>query len=133
MASGFDDLYKTLDSLGNVGKKASKKILTEQAKKVVDQQKVDAPKNSENSYRHLEAGKVKSKGNTSFVKVGITKENWDKCKQLYYQHYGYTLWLNGKYYNPNFLWMDKSFKKIESKILDNMYKDLEKELDRILN
>ena len=133
MASGFNDLYKTLDALGNVGKKASKKILTEQAKKVLDQQKVDAPKNSENSYRYLEAGKVKSKGNTSFIKVGITKENWDKCKQLYFQHYGYTLWLNGKYYNPNFLWMDKSFKNIESKILDNIYKDLEKELNKILN
>lgn len=82
MASGFDDLYKTLDSLGNVGKKASKKILTEQAKKVVEQQKVDAPKDSENSYQYLEAEKVKSKGNTSFVKVGITKENWEKCKHL---------------------------------------------------
>lgn len=133
---GFDDLFNTLQELGNIGNKVGKKAVEEASKIVLEQEKEDAPIDVEGTTHGKDALKITSikkyKGGSTYGNIGIDGTNWDECKHLYYQHYGYELWKNGKRVEPHLLWMDKSFNKCKKKAEDVMLETAESELNKIL-
>lgn len=85
--SGFDDLINDLNNLGAIGNKIGKKAVEEGAKIVLEQQKKDSPKDSDNNDHgadKLDITEIKkySKSGTVVGKVGISAENWEECKHL---------------------------------------------------
>lgn len=134
MAEGFTSLNATLNALGNIGNKISNNVLKESANTVLDRQKKDAARSSDgdNGADKLAIDKITSyKGNKS-IKIGITKENWEDCKGLYFQNYGYELWKNGKRYEPHLGWVNNSFDKIKDKVAEEMKSKIQSEIDNIL-
>lgn len=135
--SGFDDLINDLNNLGAIGNKIGKKAVEEGAKIVLEQQKKDAPRDSENNEHgadKLDITEIKkySKSGTVVGKVGISAENWEGCKHLYFQNYGYELWKNGKMVNTHVGWIDDSFKKCKDKATEKMIEIAKQEIDKIL-
>lgn len=135
--SGFDDLINDLNNLGAIGNKIGKKAVEEGAKIVLEQQKKDSPKDSDNNDHgadKLDITEIKkySKSGTVVGKVGISAENWEECKHLYFQNYGYELWKNGKMVNTHVGWIDDSFKKCKDKASEKMIEIAKQEIDKIL-
>lgn len=134
--SGFDELINDLNNLGNIGNKIGKKAVEEGAKIVLEQQKKDAPRDADNEHGadKLDITEIKkySKSGTVVGKVGISAENWEECKHLYFQNYGYELWKNGKMVNTHVGWIDDSFKKCKDKATEKMIEIAKQEIDKIL-
>ena len=135
--SGFDELVNDLNNLGTIGNKIGKQAIEEGAKIVLEQQKKDAPRdvnNSEHGADKLDITEIKkySKSGTVVGKIGISAENWEEAKHLYFHHYGYELWKNGKMINTHVGWMDDSFKKCKERATKVMIDIASKEIDKIL-
>ena len=134
--SGFDELVNDLNNLGTIGNKISKKAVEAGAKIVLEQQKKDAPKdnNNEHGADKLEIADIKkySKSGTTVAKVGISSDNWELTKGLYFQHYGFEHYKSGKMVNVHIGWMDDSFKKCKEKAIEAMIDVASKEIDKIL-
>ena len=83
-ASELQKLINQMNDLGQVGKKIGRTSILEASKIVLEQQKQDAPKDSGNSADHLAISKkLRNYRNGSiYADIGITGENWDKCKGL---------------------------------------------------
>ncbi|WP_195949391.1 HK97 gp10 family phage protein [Clostridium saudiense] len=134
--SGFDELINDLNNLGNIGNKIGKKAVEEGAKIVLEQQKKDAPRDADNEHGadKLDITEIKkyAKSSTVVAKVGISSENWEEAKHLYFQNYGYELWKNGKMVNTHVGWIDDSFKKCKDKATEKMIEIAKQEIDKIL-
>ena len=134
--SGFDELINDLNNLGNIGNKIGKKAVEEGAKIVLEQQKKDAPRDADNEHGadKLDITEIKkyAKSGTVVAKVGISSENWEEAKHLYFQNYGYELWKNGKMVNTHVGWIDDSFKKCKDKATEKMIEIAKQEIDKIL-
>lgn len=135
--SGFDELVNDLNNLGAIGNKIGKQAVEEGAKIVLEQQKKDAPRdaaNSEHGADTLDITEIKKyyKSGTVVGKVGISSENWEEAKPLYFHHYGYELWKNGEMINTHVGWMNDSFKKCKDKATKVMIDIASKEIDKIL-
>lgn len=135
--SGFDELVNDLNNLGTIGNKIGKQAIEEGAKIVLEQQKKDAPRdvnNSKHGADKLDITEIKkySKSGTVVGKVGISAENWEEAKHLYFHNYGYELWKNGKMINTHVGWMDDSFKKCKERATKVMIDIASKEIDKIL-
>ena len=124
---GFDDLEQLLKDLGALGTKVGKEALNDGAEIVLKNQKKDAPRDtgSADNLKILD-------GKTHEAKIGIDYTNWDECKSLYYQDLGYTLWKNGKHYEPNVNWMEKSFERCKSQAEKAIVDKLSSEIDKII-
>ncbi|CUN86867.1 HK97 gp10 family phage protein [Clostridium disporicum] len=135
--SGFDELVNDLNNLGTIGNKIGRQAVEEGAKIVLEQQKKDAPRDVNDSNHgadKLDITEIKkySKSGTVVGKVGISAENWEECKHLYFQNYGYELWKNGKMVNTHVGWIDDSFKKCKDKATEKMIEIAKQEIDKIL-
>ena len=134
--SGFDELINDLNNLGNIGNKIGKKAVEEGAKIVLEQQKKDAPRDADNEHGadKLDITEIKkyAKSSTVVAKVGISSENWEEAKHLYFQNYGYELWKNGKMVNTHVGWIDDSFKKCKDKATEKMIEIAKQEIDKML-
>ena len=134
--SGFDELINDLNNLGNIGNKIGKKAVEEGAKIVLEQQKKNAPRDADNEHGadKLDITEIKkyAKSSTVVAKVGISSENWEEAKHLYFQNYGYELWKNGKMVNTHVGWIDDSFKKCKDKATEKMIEIAKQEIDKIL-
>lgn len=134
--SGFDELINDLNNLGNIGNKIGKKAVEEGAKIVLEQQKKNAPRDADNEHGadKLDITEIKkyAKSGTVVAKVGISSENWEEAKHLYFQNYGYELWKNGKMVNTHVGWIDDSFKKCKDKATEKMIEIAKQEIDKIL-
>ena len=84
--NGFDELISDLNNLGSIGNKIGKQAIEEGAKIVLEQEKKDSPKDSENNNHGADKLKVtqikKYKSGTTIGKVGIDSTNWEECKHL---------------------------------------------------
>ena len=129
---GFDELESKLDALGKVGDKVEKTATKEGAKVVLDHFKNNAPADSGKSRKALKVTSTKKFKSGTWSRVGINASNWEKCKGLYFQHYGYTHWKSGKQVNTNVGWMTKEFSKVEDKARNVIIREAQKELDKIL-
>lgn len=133
---GFDDIFSIVEQLGDVGKKAGKKAVKSGLEEVLDQLKEDAPEDKQKSKNELSIQHIRTNKNGSvWGACGIGKDNWDKAKQLWYQHYGYDnhgLNFTGQRVETNVGWMDKSFKKVEKKANNKMIEVLGTEIDKVL-
>ena len=135
--SGFDDLINDLNNLGAIGNKIGKQAVEEGAKIVLEQQKKDAPRDADDNEHgadKLDITEIKkyAKSGTVVGKVGISAENWEEAKHLYFQNYGYELWKNGKMINTHVGWIDDSFKKCKDKATKVIIDVASKEIDKIL-
>lgn len=135
--SGFDDLINDLNNLGAIGNKIGKKAVEEGAKIVLEQQKKEAPRDADDNEHgadKLDITEIKkySKSGTVVGRVGISAENWEEAKHLYFQNYGYELWKNGKMVNTHVGWIDDSFKKCKDKATEKMIEIAKQEIDKIL-
>ena len=134
--TGFDDLIKDLNNLGNVGNKISKKAVQAGAKIVLEQEKKDAPRNSSGSGHAADKLKItkikKYKSGTTVGKIGIDSSNWEEVKWLFFQHYGFEHHISGKFVAPHVGWMNDSFKKCKEKAAKVMIDIASKEIDKIL-
>lgn len=134
--SGFNELINDLNNLGNIGNKIGRQAVEEGAKIVLEQQKKDAPRDSDSEHGadKLDITEIKkyAKSGTVVGKVGISSDNWEEAKHLYYQNYGYELWKNGEMVNVHVGWIDDSFNKCKDKASKVMIDIASKEIDKIL-
>ena len=135
--SGFNELINDLNNLGNIGNKIGRQAVEEGAKIVLEQQKKDAPRDADDNDHgadKLDITEIKkySKSGTIVGKVGISADNWEEAKHLYYQNYGYELWKNGEMVNVHVGWIDDSFKKVKDKASEKIIEIAKQEIDKIL-
>ncbi|MGL5087440.1 MAG: HK97-gp10 family putative phage morphogenesis protein [Clostridium sp.] len=123
---GFDDLFDTLNSLGQVGKKASKKAVKDGLSEILVDLKAGAPRDTGEGADALSLQYIKTnKNGAAWGASGIGKDNWEKTKGLWFQNYGYE---NMK----NVGWITKIFQKSKSKAEKIMIKTLSDEIDKAL-
>lgn len=134
--SGFDDLIDDLNNLGNIGNKIGKQAVEEGAKMVLEQQKKDAPRSNDNDHGadKLDIAEIKkySKTGTVVARIGISKDNWEFTKGLYFNHYGFEHYKSGEMVDVHIGWMNDSFKKCKDKASKVMIDIASKEIDKIL-
>lgn len=130
---GFDELIKKLEDMGRQGNKIAKSAVEKGAKIVLEQQRKDAPKLTEEGSKNLDIGEIKKYKSGVYAKVGITKDNWEKTKHLYFQHFGY----NNRGWNmankPKLVvrrvgWMNESFEKIENEARNAIIEEVKNSL-----
>lgn len=125
---GFDELLSTVRSLGQVGNKINNKALKEGSKIVLAEQKRQAPVGENNSREKLTTGNIKKyKNGNAYLSVGITKDNWEECKGLWFQNFN-GIHSSGKHVG----WISKAYEKVKSKATDAMMKVVSDEVDKIL-
>lgn len=110
---GFDELANKLEALGNLGNTISNKALKEGSKIILSEQKKVAPKDKDTSTHgadFLDTTKIrKYKNGNAYISIGITKDNWEKCKGLWFQNF------NGIHADPkNVGWISKAYEKSKS-------------------
>lgn len=131
--NGFDDLFGTLDLLGNVGTKVGKKAVKAGLDEVLKQMEDDAPKDTGNSSKNLDITTLKQyKGGTIWGSCGISSKNWEETKALWFQHYGYENHITGQRTETNVGWMTSSFEKSNQKAENKIVDVVSNELDSIL-
>ena len=140
---GMDDLIRTMEDLGDVGKKAGKKAIRSGAEVILKQAKKDAAKSHGQSLApspskghaadHLDILYVKAKGNDVYSATGIGSKN--DTKALYFQHYGYDdygLNFKGKpYITKNTGWITRTQEKVGDKAESKVIQALEQEINKI--
>ncbi len=134
--SGFDELISDLNNLGAIGNKIGRKAVEEGAKIVLEQQKKDAPRSDDNDHGadKLDITEIKkyAKSGTVVGRVGISSDNWEFTKGLYFNHYGFEHYKSGKMVDVHVGWMNDSFKKCKDKAAKIMIDIASKEIDKIL-
>lgn len=135
-SDGWEDIQKTIDSLGDVGKKINTTAFKNSLKeglKIVQDKAPKAKDGSTNGAEKLRVGKIKRyKSGSIWGGVGIDKTNWEATKHLYFHHYGYEHYKSGKKVTPHTGWMDEATKASESVVLGSLEKNILAELDKIL-
>ena len=134
--SGFDELISDLNNLGAIGNKIGRKAVEEGAKIDLEQQKKDAPRSDDNDHGadKLDITEIKkyAKSGTVVGRVGISSDNWEFTKGLYFNHYGFEHYKSGKMVDVHVGWMNDSFKKCKDKAAKIMIDIASKEIDKIL-
>ena len=134
--SGFDELISDLNNLGAIGNEIGRKAVEEGAKIVLEQQKKDAPRSDDNDHGadKLDITEIKkyAKSGTVVGRVGISSDNWEFTKGLYFNHYGFEHYKSGKMVDVHVGWMNDSFKKCKDKAAKIMIDIASKEIDKIL-
>lgn len=134
---GFNDIFSTMEQLGEVGKKAGKDAVKSGLNEVLDSLKKDAPVDKYKSRNKLSIQHIRAnKNGSAWGACGIGSSNWEDTKQLWFQHYGYEnhgLNFTGQHrIENNAGWMDKTFKKVQKKAEDKMMNTLSSEIDKVL-
>lgn len=128
---GFEELSKTLDNLGVVGSKIGNNALKSAAKIILREQKNEAPKsdkNSSDSASKLKASKIRRyKNGNSYISVGITGDNWEEVKGLWFQNFN-GIHSSGKHIG----WIYTAFEKSKDEAMKTMYDVVSSEVDKIL-
>lgn len=132
----FDDIIRTMEELGDIGTRVGKKGVKKALESALPTIQAEAPKDGESSDHgadSLGVGTIKSyKSGSTWGGAGINSKNWDKTKQLYFQHYGYHYYKNGKLVQPHKGWMDKAIEKSAPKAMSVLEQALNEELNKIL-
>lgn len=135
---GLDAILKTLDDLGKVGDKIGVDGVKKAMSPGLDIIKAKAPKDTEESRNHLKITKVKKyKSGGVWGGMGIDSSNWEECKPLWYQHWGYDNYGgNTRAYRghvtTNQGWFDEATDSSKDTILSTLEKELTAEIDKIL-
>jgi len=133
---GWDDIQQTIEGLGDVGKKLNTTAFRNSLKeglKVVQAKAPKAKDGSTNGAEKLKVGKIKRYNSGSMWSgIGITKDNFEATKHLYFHHYGYEHYKSGEKITPYTGWMDDATKASEEVVLGSLEKNVLVELDKIL-
>lgn len=125
---------KKIDELGNIGNKIANSALKEGAEVVLEQQKKDAPKSDDgdNAADKLLVDKIKKyKNGAKSIKIGITEQNFEDTKHLYFQNYGYEHYKNGERVEVHLGWMEDSFEKVKEKVSEDIKDKIRDEINKI--
>ena len=133
----LDVLISKVEKLGLAGNAVARRSLKRAAKPIVQQQKMDAPRNkngpSNGRSMHgadaLKVGPIRtSKHKNRYVQIGIVDAKvWEYAQGVYFQHHGFYNWVSRKYIAGS-QWMDKSFEKAKSQAAKILIDELEREL-----
>lgn len=134
----LDNLIYKIEKMGDAGNQVARRTLKKAAKPIVQQQKIDAPRNkngpSNGRSKHggdaLKVGPIRTakKSKNKYVQIGITDSKvWEFAQGVYFQHHGFYNWVSRKYIAGS-QWMDKSFEKAKSQAAKILIDALEKEL-----
>lgn len=120
---GFDELIKKLENMAEEGNRIAKSAVEKGAEIVLEAQRKDAPNDTGEGAKNLSIGEIKKYKTGVYAKIGITKDNWEQTKHLYFQHFGYynkgwKMANKPKLVVKRVGWMNESFKKIEDKARD---------------
>lgn len=133
---GFDDIFDTVEILGDVGKRAGKKAVKSALDISLNQLKTDSPrakKNSSNSADKLAIQYIKNnKNGSAWGSCGIGSKNWEDTKGLWYQHFGYENHVTKDFVDKNVGWMTKGFEKVKAKAEKEMLDVLNTEIDKVI-
>lgn len=133
---GFAELYKTLDSLGEVAKNIGKKAVKAGLETAIPILQKEAPKNNESllhQAQFLDIESIKSyKSGNIWGHCGIHKGNWEKTKGLYFQNYGFINHYNNTFVNKNIGWMQRAFEKCNGKSESEMLRVVAEEVNKLI-
>lgn len=125
----FDSMMQKFENLKDKSIKHGKKIINEAAQIVLEQQRVDAPRDSGKGAENLKVTEVKLYKTAVYAKIGINSKNWEVTKGLWYQHFGYHNnglggRFGGKFVATHAGWMNTSFDKCKHRAYDVIYSQL---------
>lgn len=128
---GFDELFNTLESLGNVGDKIAVKAVRRGTKPALKSLRRYAPKKSGEGADNLKVISVKVyKSGSVWGKVGIDKSNWEKTKQLWYQNFGFDV--GNTHVTKHVGWVERAFQECKKDAQKEIMDTVSKEIDNIL-
>lgn len=134
---GLDSLIDDLTKIENTGLLPKESIM-KAGKKLESEIKKDVPKRSGTArekigtYTKIDTKKLK------VVKVGFddTYADWKDWKGIWFNNYGFHLWYFGmpthKYIDKHVGWFDRSVTKNKSKMEEELLKELEGEIGKLL-
>lgn len=145
---GFDELFKTMESLGSVGNKVGKKAVKAASDTMADYLKNEAPKNftgisplgvpydKKKGYKVIKTTSIKTyKSGSAVSRCGISSKDWEEAKHIVFHHYGFInkgLKLkDGKSVTTYVGWIDRAFKKGSKDAEDKMKSVLNSEINKI--
>lgn len=134
---GLEDLLNTVDDLGQVGNRIKASSLKKAMQPMLNQAKADAPKNTGNSAKYLRTTVKKYRNGDLQGRMGIDGTNWEKCKALWFQHWGYnnyggrTKSFKGRV-EKHVGWFDKTTNKTKNSVVDNFSREILSEIDKLL-
>lgn len=107
---GLDKIYNKFDTVANAPSGLKDSVVHTAATIVLKQQREDANRLFNGTGRGAAALSIverRSGESYSFMDIGINSSNWEACRGLWFQHWGF-------YSKSATLWMDESFKKSKS-------------------
>lgn len=129
---GLDKLMKKLESLTDLDTQTIVEDCGEKLRKYIQE---EAKEFSNEEYQYLMKGETKIYNtNSASIEVGLlnTQADFENYKGLYFNNFGFELWKNGKYYAPHLGWFDTAVENARKKIIDDMKKQLKKEIHKKL-
>lgn len=125
----FDVLMQKFENLKDRSMKNGKQIVNKAAEVVLKQQKIDAPRNTGKGADSLKITEVKLYKASVYARIGISKDNWEVAKGLWYQHFGYHNnglggIFGGKFVATHAGWMNQSFDKCKDKAYAILYNEI---------
>lgn len=120
--NGTKNLTKRFTDMSELPGKVKKRLINQSANIVLSQLKQDAPKDTGKSAASLAIIDGRNGDEYLFLDVGIGKKNWEKCKGLWFQHYGFKD-------KSATLWMTSSFQRSKSKAAKIIRDGLKKEMN----
>jgi len=135
---GLDRILRNLDYLDVDTKKSTKKAIDKALEDTLPILKENSPEDSGQSRNHLsiEGKGAKTYRKSTWGKMGITSENWEQTKSLWFNHhsfYNHGLNFNGQFkIDKNVGFFDRAGDKVIPKakniILDELNKEIKKHL-----
>lgn len=104
---GLDKIYNKFDTIAKAPAGMKDSVVQTAATIVLNQQREDVNRLFNGTGRGaaaLSIVKKRSGENYTFMDIGINRSNWEACRGLWFQHWGF-------YSKSATLWMNKSFKK----------------------
>lgn len=135
---GLDEILETTLSLGDIGKKIEVSAFRRALKPSIEIIKRYTPKDSGEGQKHIKASKIKKyKSGSIWGQLGISSNNWEQTKGIYFQHYGYSNWglggiFKGVRVDKHAGWFDDAHDAIRDVTLNNLEKEVTKAVDKIL-
>lgn len=130
---GLDKLIEKLDRLTSL---EVNEIVERCGDKLKNSIQGDAKRFSDEEYQYILKGETRIyNSNSASIQVGLlnTKAPFENYKGLYFNHYGFELWKNGKYYAPRVGWFDNAVENARKEIIADMKKQLNNEIKKKVN
>lgn len=131
---GIDKLLKQMEELDINVKKSTTKAVNKALEDTLPILKKNSPKDTGDSRKHLsiEGKGAKRYRKSTWGKMGITSENWEKTKGLWFQHHSFINHITGEKVDKHTGFFDRASDKVLPKAEDIILNELNKEIKKHL-